>query len=134
LLVLLSALFTWNLFETAQSFAAIQTYVLGGAIGGFVVALVIIFKKTTAPYLAPVYGILEGLFLGGFSAFMESMYPGIVLQAIILTLGTLFSLLLIYRMGIIRATENFKLIVASATAGIAIFYLISFIGRFVGFD
>ena len=134
LIVLVASLFTWNLYQSSQDFAIIQPYVIGGSILGLIVALVIIFKKTLAPYLAPIYCGLEGLALGGLSAYMEGVFPGIVLQAVLLTFGILFGLLIIYRLKIIQATENFKLIVASATAGIAIVYLISFVGRFLGFE
>ncbi len=133
-IVLASSLITWNLYQNSQDFLLIKPYVIGGSIAAFLVALVIIFKNTTAPYLSPVYCALEGLALGGLSAFMESRFPGIVLQAIILTFGILFSLLTIYRLGIIKATENFKLIVASATAGIAIYYIASLAGGFFGFE
>ena len=74
-------------------------------------------------FTAPLYSILEGFFLGGISAIFENQYPGIVIQAVSLTLGTLFCLLLAYRSGLIKATENFKLGVAAATGGIALIYL-----------
>ncbi|NLD94838.1 MAG: Bax inhibitor-1/YccA family protein, partial [Fibrobacter sp.] len=80
-----------------------------------------------APVLAPVYAILEGLALGGLSAFMESVYPGIAIEALSLTFAIFLSLLLIYKFKIIRATENFKLIVASATAGVALYYVVSLV-------
>jgi uncharacterized YccA/Bax inhibitor family protein len=133
LIVFGGALFTWNLYWRNPDFTVIQPYVIGGFISALVIAIIIVFNKTMAPYLAPVYCLLEGLALGGFSAFMEQRFPGIVLQAIVLTFGILFSLLLIYRLKIIQATENFKLIVASATAGIGIYYLISILGSFIGF-
>lgn len=133
-IVLYSSLITWNIYQSSQDFLLIKPFVIGGFIAAFVVALILIFKNTTAPYLAPVYCGFEGLALGGLSAFMEAKFPGIVLQAIILTFGILFSLLTIYRLGIIRATENFKLIVASATAGIAIYYIASMAGGFFGFE
>ncbi|MFA0964392.1 Bax inhibitor-1/YccA family protein [Roseivirga sp. BDSF3-8] len=134
LLVFAGALFTWQMFHSATDPSVVQPYLIGGGITGLVLALIIIFKKTTAPYLAPLYCLAEGVALGGLSAFMNYIYPGIVLQAILLTMGILFSLLVVYRMGIIKVTERFKLIVVSATAGIALFYFISFIGGFFGFQ
>ncbi|NCN42159.1 Bax inhibitor-1/YccA family protein [bacterium] len=101
-------------------------------IGAFIIAMVVIFKKTTAPYLAPVYAILEGLALGAISALFEYRYPGIVLQAIFCTIGVFGALLLAYRSGLIKATENFKLGVVAATGGIAIVYLIDLGLRFFG--
>ena len=102
-------------------------FMIGGAIVGFILALIIIFKKTTAPRLAPLYAMAEGLFLGGISAFYEMQFPGIVIQAVTLTFGTLFTLLMAYRSGVIKATENFKLGVVAATGAIFIVYLLSFV-------
>jgi uncharacterized YccA/Bax inhibitor family protein len=98
-------------------------------IGAFVIGLVVIFKKTTAPVLAPVYAGLEGLLLGAISVMFERTYPGIVTQAVFLTFGVLFALLMAYKSGLIRATENFKLGVAAPTGGIALYYLISLVVR-----
>ena len=106
----------------------------GGVIGGFVVALVTVFKQTWAPYTTPLYAGLEGLALGGISFIFEQQYPGIVSQAIFLTFGTLGGLLLAYRSGVIRATENFKLGVVAATGGIGLVYFLSFILGFFGID
>jgi uncharacterized YccA/Bax inhibitor family protein len=126
LLALLGASFSWSQFADAATTGtpgAIMPYVWGGAIGGFVVALVTIFKKTWAPFTAPLYAVLEGLFLGAASALFELRYPGIVMQAVGLTFGTLAALLLAYRSGLVKATENFKLGVVAATGGIALLYL-----------
>ena len=106
--------------------------VFGGFIGGFVVALVTVFKQTWAPYTTPLYAALEGLALGGISYLFEQSYPGIVAQAVFLTFGTLGALLFAYRSGIIRATENFKLGVFAATGGIGVVYLLSFVLGFFG--
>ena len=106
---------------------AIMDYILVGFIGGFVVALVTIFKKSWSPVTVPIYAVLEGLALGGISKmYADAFEPGIVPQAIMLTLGILFALLFAYKTKIIRATENFKLGVFAATAGIGIVYLVSF--------
>ena len=109
-------------------------FIWGGFIGGFVVALVTVFKQTWAPYTTPLYAGLEGLALGGISFIFEQRYPGIVSQAIFLTFGTLGGLLLAYRSGVIRATENFKLGVVAATGGIGLVYFLSFILGFFGID
>ena len=125
-LCLAGALFSWSQFSgavAAGSPGAIMPYVWGGAIGGFVVAMVTIFKKEWAMFTAPLYAVLEGLFLGAASAMFELRYPGIVMQAVGLTFGTLAALLLAYRSGLIKATENFKLGVVAATGGIALLYL-----------
>ncbi|MFM1767934.1 MAG: hypothetical protein RJA22_463 [Verrucomicrobiota bacterium] len=129
-LAVLSALFTWNKFATDP--ASSMAWVLGGAIGGLVVALVLIFKKTLAPVLAPAYALLEGLVLGGVSAMYNAKFEGIVLQAVLLTFGTLFALLLAYRARIIRVTENFRLGLFAATGAIALVYLVGFVMSFFG--
>ena len=126
LITLASSIYTWNLFIDAQEIFEIKNLLIMSSIFATILAIIIVFSKKSAPYLAPIYCFLQGLALGGLSAFMERSFPGIVLQAITLTFSILFSLLLIYRLGIIKATENFKLIVGSATLGIAAFYLISF--------
>ena len=76
-----------------------------------------------SPITAPIYALLEGLFLGGISAFFEKSYPGIAVQAIGLTFGVLFVLLLAYKTGLVRATRGFKLGVIAATGAIALVYL-----------
>ncbi len=116
----------------ADGFAAMRLWVLGGMIGGFVVAMVTVFKKTWSPVTAPLYAALEGLFLGGVSAMFEVAYPGIAFQAVALTFGTLFALLFAYRSGLIKATENFKLGVAAATGGIFLVYIVGWVMSFFG--
>ena len=101
-------------------------------IGGFIVALITVFRKHWAPITVPIYAILEGGMLGGISFMYNSMYDGIVTNAIFLTLGILLSLLMAYRSGLIKPSENFKLGVAAATGGIAIVYLINFVMGFFG--
>lgn len=125
LLAVLTAAFAWNQAITPEGevAAAARLYLWGGLIGGFAVALVTVFKKTWAPVTAPLYALLEGFFLGAISAIFNQMYQGIVMQAVLLTFGTLFALLFAYRSGLIKATENFKLGVVAATGGIALIYL-----------
>ena len=132
-LALLSAFWVWRQFFIYES-PQISMYLWGGAIGGFIAAMVAIFKPTTAPIVAPIYALLEGLFLGGISSFMEARFPGIVIQAVGLTFGTLFALLFAYKSGLIKATENFKLGVAAATGGIFMMYMVSMILGFFGMN
>lgn len=128
LLVMLSAGWTWMQFVKANSDAsAVTPWMLGGLIGGFILAMVTVFKPTWSSVTAPLYATLEGFFIGGISAMMESAYPGIVLQAATLTFGTLLAMLAAYQSGLIRATENFKLGVVAATGGIAIVYIVSMV-------
>ncbi len=128
-LLVIAAGWTWNLFYN-QSPEAVMPWMMTGLIGGFIVAMVTIFKQTWAPALAPAYAILEGLALGGISAYFEVRFPGIVIQAVALTFGVLFCLLLAYKSRLIRVTENFRLGVVAATGGIFLVYMIGFIGSF----
>ena len=105
---------------------------IGCGIGGFIVAIITVFKKQWAPITVPIYAVLEGGLLGGISFMYNSLYDGIVTNAIFLTVGILLSLLTAYRSGYIKATENFKLGVFAATGGIAIVYLINFVMGFFG--
>ena len=124
LLLMSTALFTWNMPAGDPRATGLM---IVGMIGGLIVAIVTIFKHHLAKYTVPAYALLEGLALGGISKFFEVMYPGIVNQAVMLTFGTLGALLLAYRSGLIKATENFKLGVVAATGGIFFVYLISWI-------
>lgn len=126
-----TACFTWTR-AAGGDFAAAGPFILGGAIGGLVMALVTSFVPRWAGVTAPIYALLEGLFLGGISGIFELRYPGIALQAISATFGTMFALLMAYQSGLIRATENFKLGVVAATGGICLLYLVSFIMSFFG--
>lgn len=126
LFVVATAAWTWGLGHSETPDAA-YPWMLGGALGGFIVALVTIFKKEWSPIGAPVYALLEGLVLGGISAIFDRAYQGIAAQAISLTFGVLFVLLLAYKFRIVRATRGFKLGVIAATGGIAIAYLINMV-------
>ena len=104
-----------------------------GLIIGTILAFVTIFRNPAkAGTTAPFYAGFEGIALGGITVFAEAQYPGIGIQAIGLTFGILASLLFCYKSGIIKPTENFRLMIFSATMGIAILYLVSFIMSFFG--
>jgi len=105
---------------------------VGASVIGFVVALVTIFKREWAPVTVPLYALAEGVFLGGISYLYNAQYEGIVSNAIFLTLGILISLLMLYKSGYIKATENFKLGIFAATGGIALVYLVNFVMSFFG--
>lgn len=123
-LVMTTALYTWH--------SPSQPLMIGGAIGGLIMAIATIFKKEWAPFTVPLYALLEGLFLGGISRYFNNAYPGIAAQAIILTLGILGALLVAYKSGLIKPTENFKLGIAAATGGIFLVYIVNFIMSLFG--
>ena len=129
LLVFATAYYSWQAEMQALSYGGSGTSMLmmGGAIGGLIFAFITIFKKTWAPITAPIYALLEGLFLGGISAMFEYSMPGIAFQAVILTFGTLIIMLISYRAGWIKVTEKFRSGLIMATGAIALVYFISFI-------
>jgi uncharacterized YccA/Bax inhibitor family protein len=123
------AALTWTqTFEGAN----VGPYILGGLIGGAVLALVTILKPSVSPYTSPLYALFEGAALGGISASFEASFPGIAFQAVGLTFATLAALLSAYTSRLIKATENFKLGIAAATGGICIFYLLVMVLGFFG--
>lgn len=132
-MVLAAASFTWSLFYRGVN---VMPWMWGSMIGGLIVAIVITFKKEWAPFLALAYALFEGLFLGAISAFFDyafrESYPGIVMQAVLLTFGTAGAMYAFYHFGIIKATNTFKKVVITATAGIALFYVIAMILRLFG--
>jgi uncharacterized YccA/Bax inhibitor family protein len=124
-LAILSAAFAWNRFT--QNPGIVMPLVMVGSIGGLIMALITCFKKEWSAVTAPIYAVLEGLFIGGISALFNAKWNGIVLQAGMLTFGTLFAMLAAYRAGLIRATEKFKTGVIAATGGICLMYLVSMV-------
>jgi uncharacterized YccA/Bax inhibitor family protein len=124
LLIFLFAAAAWT-WSRAGAGGEIGPWILIGAVGGLVTALVTVFKKNWSPVTAPVYALLEGLVIGGISAILDQRFPGIAMQAAGLTFGTLFCLLLAYSSGMIRVSANFKLGVVAATGGIMLVYLAS---------
>jgi uncharacterized YccA/Bax inhibitor family protein len=125
--VVFAAIWPWRLFFESRNPELLLPWLGIGAIGGFVVAMLTIFKKTWAPATAPIYAACEGLVLGSTSALFELRYPGIVLRSVALTFGVLFTLLVAYRSGAIRATEGFRRGVIAATGAIVLVYLGSFV-------
>jgi len=129
---LATATWTWRLFLQSRDMSAVMPLMLVGMFGGLVFALVTVFKKEWSPVTAPIYALLEGLLLGGLSAAMDLRYPGIGIQAVSLTFGTLFVLLIAYRSGLIKVTQKFRLGVIAATGGIFFFYLAQMLLGFFG--
>jgi uncharacterized YccA/Bax inhibitor family protein len=138
ILCVATAAWVWNRFFGALAIspeAAMQTVtvpLVAGGIGGFILAMVTIFKKEWSPVTAPLYALLEGLVLGGASAMMEMRFHGIAIQAVSLTFGTLIAMLIAYRSGLIKVTDKLRLGIVAATGGIAVFYFLQFILGFFG--
>lgn len=121
---------TWHRFaevaadgNLSAALAAISPFMWGGLLVGLVMALVTTFAQRWSGVTAPLYAIAEGFALGGISAVMELRFPGIVLQAVMLTVGVLAVMLLAYRSGLIKVTDKFRMGVVAATGGIALLYI-----------
>jgi uncharacterized YccA/Bax inhibitor family protein len=125
--VIFAAIWPWKLFFESRNPEVVLPWLGIGALGGFVIALATIFKKSWAPVTAPIYAACEGLVLGSTSALFETRYPGIVFQSVALTFGVLLTLLVAYKTKAIRATESFKRGVIAATGAIVLVYLGSFL-------
>jgi uncharacterized YccA/Bax inhibitor family protein len=126
LILLLGASISW--------YQPLPLFIWGGAIGGFILAMVTIFKKEWSPTTAPIYAGLEGLFLGGISVMYASAYNGIVFNAVLLTMGVFAAMLFAYKSGLIQVTKRFRMGVVAATGGIFLVYLASFILGFFGIN
>ena len=134
LLVVLGASYTWKVVMESVNPSAAMPWMIGGAIGGLIAALVVAFKPKTAPIAGPIYAILEGLFLGGISAFFAQRFTGIVIQAVALTLGVMMVMLFVYRSGIIKVNQKFIGGVVAATGAVALFYVVTMIMSMFGAD
>lgn len=131
LIVFAGAAYTWKIFNESINPSSIQPWMWGGLIGGFVVAMIISFKPNFAQYLAPVYAVLEGLFLGAISAMFNAAFaetaPGIVMNAVLLTMMTAFVMFLLYRSRLIKVNEKFTKIITAAVGAIALYYIVNII-------
>jgi uncharacterized YccA/Bax inhibitor family protein len=130
LLVVGAGTWVWTRYYQTLDLAAVMPYMWTGLIVGLGAALVSIFLPTWARIAAPVYAAAQGLALGGISALYEQQLHGIVFQAIGLTFAVLAAMLVLYRSGIIKVTDRFRMIVFAATGGIALFYLVSIVLSF----
>lgn len=106
--------------------------VIGGVILGLPLVIATTFKPAWAPVTAPLYALVEGVVLGAVSLIFERMFPGIALQAAVGTGVVLAVMLTLYRTGVIRVTQRFRMVVATATGAIFITYLLSFVLGFFG--
>jgi uncharacterized YccA/Bax inhibitor family protein len=134
LCALATAAWTWYSFLQSQDLSVAGPMIFVGAIGGMIVGFITSFKKTWAPVTAPIYALLEGLVLGGLSAAINKAYPGIAIEAVGLTFGTLFVMLFLYRTGIIKVTQKLRIGIVAATGGIFLFYMLEWILSFFGIN
>lgn len=131
ILLCASAFFTWTQYFNGED---VFVLMIAGLISALIVAIVLMVAPKFSPFLAPLYAIMEGLFIGGISAIYEEKFNGITTQAVLITFSILLALLFAYRTKLIKPTENFKLGVVAATGGIALVYLIDIILHFFGLN
>lgn len=127
----LSSLFVWNLFFQGYT-DKVAMLTMVGFVASIISFIVIMVNRNAIGIAAPIYALSEGLLLGGISAYIEQAYPGIAIQAISLTFMALASMLVLYRLGIIRCTEKFRSVLFISTLSIAGIYLINLLGSFFG--
>lgn len=126
-------LFSLLLLTTGISYFMATPFLMWtGAILGLIAVLVASFKPHLSVYAAPAYALFEGLFVGAISAVYAAAFSGIVFQAVALTFGTLLMMLLVYKSGLIKVTQKFRMGVVMATGAIFIFYIISWIMSMFG--
>jgi uncharacterized YccA/Bax inhibitor family protein len=138
-LLVITAGWTWQQFSVAlaasgpaAAMAVVTPYMIGGLVVGLVLALLCIFVTRWIAVTAPMYAIAEGFAVGGISAVFNLRYPGLVVTAVALTIGTLAAMLLIYRSGLIKVTDKLRMGIVAATGGIALVYLIDIVMGFFG--
>lgn len=131
IIMLISGGAVWQQFSLGY-LDKVNMLMMTGLIVGLITGFIIIFKQNLAPLLSPVYAFAEGALLGGLSSTLESTFPGIVIQAVALTFLAIFSMAILYKTGVIRATERFRSTVITATFSIMIFYLIGLVASFFG--
>lgn len=143
LMVLAGAAYTWTLFtgnnNATQMPTSFPAFAIGGAIVGFILAFVIIFKAKWAGLLSPIYSLCQGLFLGAISVIINNVaskngYEGIVFQAVGLTFGVAIASFLLYNFKIIKPTKQLRSMFLVGMVGVLIFCLVNVILNLSGVD
>jgi Predicted membrane protein len=131
LMVAAGAAYTWKVAYQAIDPSSVMPWMWGGLIVGFILAMVISFKPKTAPYLSPVYAAAEGLFLGAISAIYNNAFasvaPGIVMNAVLLTLITALLMMTLYRSRLIKVDGKFMRIMLIAIGAVMAYYVVTII-------
>jgi len=128
LLLSITAVYTWNLIDDSPQFRYLISV---GFIGGLSVAILTFMKREVAKFTLPIYALLKGMALGGMSLYFEKRYPGIVSTVLFLTFGSLGALLLLYKTGLIKISQQMRSIIYVVTGGIFIIYIFSWLLHFV---
>ena len=139
-LVVIGAAWVWSRYAAAlatapdSAYQAVTGYLIVGVIGGLILALATAFKPRWAKFTAPLYAVLEGLFVGAVSALFNHLYPGVVLEAVGLTFAVMIAMLVLYRTGIVKVTPKLRRGIMAATFGVLLFYGVSWLVTLFGVD
>jgi uncharacterized YccA/Bax inhibitor family protein len=101
---------------------------------GFGLAMLCIFRPKSSPFVAPLYALAEGVFLGAISKAFEVQWNGIVFQAVLATIAVFFATLALYVFGVVKVTRKFQAVVIGATFGILLLYVFAFLLSLFGVD
>jgi len=123
ILLVAAAAVAWNMVLSQPQLA--WPMLIGCLVGGLILALVASFAPRTSPVVAPLYAVVEGVLLGALSLLFETQYPGIVRNAIFVTLGVFATMLFLYKIKALQATPAFTKGVLAATGAVFLVYLCS---------
>src|SRR5690606_16198809 len=124
----------WTLADITTTLQPNMAPWIIGALGGFVLALVVTFtsRKKVRPALIWAYAAFEGLFVGGISAYFEVLFPGVVLQATLATVAVVGVTLALFASGKIRASAKMTKIFMIAMIGYLVFSLLNLVLMWTG--
>ena len=106
--------------------------IIGSLVGSLICGIALFFSQRLAPVLAPVYALCEGVLIGAISGMYAERWHGIVPQAALLTIGIMVAMLMAYAGGVIRATPFVTKAIITATIGVGLVYLTTFILQLCG--
>ena len=127
-LMFITFAYTWYLQLTGFGDKAVMLY-QGGIFGGLILAIFICFapKNKSLIITTPLYALCEGLVLGYFSAYVNKIIPGVASQAALGTMFALFGMFFLYKTGMVKATDKFRMVIINSTFAIFGIYLVQFI-------
>jgi len=119
--------YVWNLVYQGVN---VKWYISGGLLAAIVFSILTSYRKRWAPITAPLYALSKGLFLGGISAYANKQFEGYPMQAVQITVITLFVMLLLYQWRIIKVTKKFRSVIITVSFSLMMIYIISWILSF----
>lgn len=122
-----TAAWAWWKLSSLNNPAPMQTGMFIAIGVAFIISMILVFRKQLAPWLAPLYAAAQGVAMGVISAYFESVYPGIVSQAMLLTFLIFAVMLTLYQTRIIRVTQRFRAILTTAIAAVMVYYLLAWV-------